>query len=139
MYKKILKHKELAVVMMAGPGRMAFSDMIVVIDETPDGWIWGYPYQDRSADTYGSWYGPTNIIQRNFTPPAKSKFDYNEIPPGTLVTVEIGKSTSSNPQKIFGLVVKRRGTTYEVTTGDTVKHFAWQIVRPFNATIDNTD
>lgn len=136
MRKETLE-REVAIVKTATTGRNIREEAVVVLAETPDGWISGYPHiasKGIPADAMvGYWYAPSNIVQRNVMPYGETKFDYNEIPPGTLVTIDRGHHT----RKVFGLVIERKGAKYEVMLGDSKRKFDWQFVRPFNAAIDN--
>ena len=128
--------REIAIVKTATHGRNIREEMVIVLEETPDGWISGYPHSyfgnnSSVEETVGYWYSPSNIVQRNVMPYGDTKFDYNEIPPGTLVTIGQGS------RKVFGLVIERKGAKYEVMLGDEKKKFDWQLIRPFNAAIDN--
>ena len=127
--------REIAIVKTATTGRNIREEAVVVLEETPDGWISGYPHIASKGvpieSMVGYWYSPSNIVQRNVMPYGDTKFDYNEIPPGTLVTIGQGS------RKVFGLVIERKGAKYEVMLGDVQKKFDWQRIRPFNAAIDN--
>jgi hypothetical protein len=131
----VIVDREIAIVKTATVGRNIREEAVIVLEETPDGWISGYPHSHSvgiALDTMvGYWYSPSNIVQRNVMPYGDTKFDYNEIPPGTLVTIGQGS------HKVFGLVIERKGAKYEVMLGDEKKKFDWQRIRPFNAAIDN--
>jgi len=129
--------REIAIVKTATTGRNIREEAVVVLEETPDGWISGFPHVASKGvpveSMVGYWYSPSNIVQRNVMPYGDTKFDYNEIPPGTLVTI------CQRSRKFFGLLIERKGAKYVVMLGDEKKKFDWQCVRPFNAAIDNTD
>jgi len=131
----VIVEREIAIVKTATTGRNIREEAVVVLEETPDGWISGYPHIASKGvpvdSMVGYWYSPSNIVQRNVMSYGDTKFDYNEIPPGTLVTIGQGS------RKVFGLVIERKGAKYEVMLGDVQKKFDWQHVRPFNAAIDS--
>lgn len=87
-----------------------------VIDETPDGWVCGVVKPgDSPQDSY--WFSPGNIVYRA---PAHTYYDYNNIPPGTLVTA------CEEP----GTVIERKGSNYEVMISGKMKTVDWREVVP---------
>jgi hypothetical protein len=91
-----------------------------------DGWV-GAVYSPEALATQ-LWIAPHNVI--TFTEPIRSH-DYNGIPEGTLVSVEPVYSG-------VGMVIRRRGSRYDVLVEGREREIDWSQLRPIEVPCDSS-
>ena len=107
-----------------------------VYDERPNGWVLAGPERAYNPERIGnmmtsSWYHPKHVIQViNVQAPDRESFDWNGIPPGTLVETRMGD---------LAVVLSQQGPKYTVMfTGEDNEpvDISWTSIVPVDPSND---